>query len=82
MLIGAYTSFVGDAEFAAALENHLHKLIERHIAALGSRASDAGTKTWTQAPFRGLETYEFEAAPILFGQDEALGKAMLHLAGK
>ena len=34
-----------------------------------------------QAPFRGLEAYEFEHAPIFFGQDEALAKAMLQLTG-
>jgi WD40 repeat protein len=81
MFIGAYTSFTSDTEFAAALEDHLRKLIEKRIAA--ARQSSAGPKTapntWTQAPFRGLEAYEFEHAPIFFGQDEALAKAMLQL---
>ena len=63
----------------AALESHLHKLIERHIAALLAAQVDTATKAWTQAPFRGLEAYEFEHAPIFFGQDEALAKAMLQL---
>lgn len=77
--IGAYTSFTSDAEFATALENHLRKLIERHIAALRAAQGDAAVKAWTQAPFRGLEAYEYEHAPIFFGQDEALAKAMLQL---
>ncbi len=77
--IGAYTSFTSDAEFAAALESHLRKLIERHIAALRAAQGDAAIKAWTQAPFRGLEAYEYEHAPIFFGQDEALAKAMLQL---
>ena len=34
-----------------------------------------------RAPFRGLEAYEFEHAPIFFGQDEALTKGMLQLTG-
>jgi TPR repeat protein len=79
--IGAYTAFRTDAEFAAAFENHLCKLIERRIAALGSVRGDAPTRAWAQAPFRGLEAYEFEHAPIFFGQDEALAKAMLQLTG-
>jgi hypothetical protein len=81
MFIGAYTSFESDAEFAAAFEVHLRKLIERRIAALGSGRGDAPTRAWAQAPFRGLEAYEFEHAPIFFGQDEALAKAMLQLMG-
>ena len=80
MFIGAYTSFTRDAEFAAALENHLRKLIERRIAAIGVSTRDNMTaKAWMQSPFRGLEAYEFEHAPIFFGQDEALAKAMLQL---
>jgi WD40 repeat protein len=81
IFIGAYTSFTTDAEFAAAFENHLRKLIEKRIAALGTARNDNAPRAWAQAPFRGLEAYEFEHAPIFFGQDEALGKAMLQLTG-
>src|SRR5580698_6357741 len=80
MFLGAYSSFTSDVEFAAALENHLRRLIERRITALGSAQRDAPARAWTQAPFRGLEAYEFEHGPIFFGQDEALAKAMLQLA--
>ena len=78
LFIGAYTSFASDAEFAVALENHLRKLIEKRIAALASERTKVA-KAWAQAPFRGLEAYEFEHAPVFFGQDEALAKAMLQL---
>jgi tetratricopeptide (TPR) repeat protein len=80
MFIAAHTSFSTDAEFAAAFENHLRKLIEKRIASLGADRGSTVARTWTQAPFRGLEAYEFEHAPIFFGQDEALAKAMLQLA--
>lgn len=80
IFIGAYTLFASDAEFAAALESHLRKLIENRIAALSKSPGDSTPKAWTQPPFRGLESYEFEHAPIFFGQDEALAKAMLRLA--
>ena len=79
MFTGAYTAFQADDEFAAALEMHLRKLIERRIEVL-TRGPGAGTKAaWTQAPFRGLDSYEFEHAPIFFGQDEWLAKGMLQL---
>ena len=80
MFTGAYTSFQADDEFAAALEMHLRKLIERRIEALRTREESA-TRASALPPFRGLESYEFEHAPIFFGQDEWLAKGMLQLTG-
>jgi WD40 repeat protein/TPR repeat protein len=77
--LGAYTEFTSGAEFAAAFEKHLRKLIEKRIAPVVSASHEPGTRIWTQAPFRGLEAYEFEHAPIFFGQDDALTKAMVQL---
>ena len=54
MFIGAYSSFArSDTEFAEALENHLRKLIERRIEALGTHLNST-VIAWAQAPFRGL----------------------------
>jgi WD40 repeat protein len=80
LFIGAYSVFASDAEFADALESHLRKLIENRIAALDSSRDDSTRTSWVQAPFRGLESYEYDHAPIFFGQDETLAKAMLKLA--
>jgi WD40 repeat protein len=77
--LGAYTEFTSGAEFAAAFEKHLRKLIDKRIAPVVSAGHEPGTRIWTQAPFRGLESYEFEHAPIFFGQDDALTKAMVQL---
>ena len=77
--LGAYTEFTSGAEFAAAFESHLRKLIEKRIASQASASHEQGARIWTQAPFRGLESYEFEHAPIFFGQDGALTKAMVQL---
>ncbi len=77
--LGAYTEFTSGAEFAAAFEKHLRKLIEKRIASLASVSHEQGTRIWMHAPFRGLESYEFEHAPIFFGQDDALTKAMVQL---
>jgi WD40 repeat protein len=79
VILGAYTSFASDAEFAAILDQHLHKLIEKRLSSASSTQRDRPDRVWLKAPFRGLEAYEFEHAPILFGQDEALAKAMLQL---
>jgi tetratricopeptide (TPR) repeat protein len=81
MFTAAYTSFQTDEEFAATLEAHLRKLIERRIETMRADRGPGATKAWTLPPFRGLESYEFEHAPIFFGQDEWLAKGMLQLTG-
>jgi WD40 repeat protein len=80
--IGAYFAFSSDAQFAANLELHLRKLIDKRIAAQGPAHREGSSKVWAQAPFRGLEAYEFDHAPIYFGQDEALTRAMLQLSAR
>ena len=79
LFVGAYTSFSSDAEFASAFETHLRNLVEKRLSALASAKGGTPSRVWALAPFRGLEAYEFEHAPIFFGQDQALAKAMLQL---
>lgn len=77
--VGFHGEFVSDSQFAEDLEKQLRPLIEKGISAEGVGDADQAVKIWMQAPFRGLESYEFEHAPIFFGQDEALTKAMVQL---
>ena len=85
--------FVGQGEFRAAfgefedldgfevkLDNDLRRLIELRVAALKGDTNKAASPTWlTGSPFRGLETYRFEHAPIFFGRSEATKTAVEHL---
>jgi WD40 repeat protein len=79
MFLGAYSEFESRAEFARLFEAHLRERIETRIVALQQPGDVASERLWLEAPFRGLEAYEFEHAPIFFGQDDAVGKAMLQL---
>jgi tetratricopeptide (TPR) repeat protein len=86
-------NFVENGEFRAAfgefdhldgfevkLESDLRRLIERRIAGLSDGAGKTETSTWfTGSPFRGLESYGFEHAPIFFGRTEAIKIAVEHL---
>src|SRR5262249_2677736 len=78
VFLAAYDEYAALEEFAARLEESLRKLIERRIKALPSDA--AGAATWFGSPFRGLQAYGFEHAPIYFGRDEAVAKAAEQLA--
>jgi WD40 repeat protein len=76
----AFGEFQTLDDFDAKLENDLRRLIERRIAGLSNKTQEAGRSTWlTGSPFRGLETYRFEHAPIYFGRTEAIKTAVEHL---
>ena len=79
MFLTAYDEYRTLEEFANRLEQSLRKLIERRIQALA--AGESGAPIWLGDPFRGLESYEFEHAPIFFGRDAAVTKATEQLAG-
>jgi hypothetical protein len=76
--IGAYSRFNDLDQLAHAVERDLGSLLKRRIAAQRG-AGEAAGPIWTGDPFRGLEAYEFQHAPIFFGRTETIGRAMLQL---
>jgi WD40 repeat protein len=76
----AFGEFESLDEFEAKLEGDLRRLIERRIVALTGKSETAASPTWLKgSPFRGLETYRFEHAPIFFGRSEATKTSVEHL---
>ena len=64
----AYHSFEKPVDFAQRLRVHLRALIDRRIES----ATPEYEARWTQAPYRGLETFDLEHADIFFGRDEEI----------
>ena len=79
VFLGAFTEFKSLEQFASVFETHLRQLLKRRIEKRAKHADDQPGELWTNPPFRGLESYEFEHARIYFGQDDAVGRAMLQL---
>ena len=79
VFLGAYDEYRTVEEFAQRLEESLRKLIERRIKDLSASATRP-EPIWLGEPFRGLEPYEFEHAPIFFGRDAAVMRATEQLA--
>jgi formylglycine-generating enzyme required for sulfatase activity len=77
--LAAYAEYRTLEEFAQRLEESLRKLIERRIKDV-SAVELRAEPIWLGEPFRGLEPYEFEHAPIFFGRDAAVTKAAEQLA--
>jgi WD40 repeat protein len=79
VFLAAYDKYRTLEEFAQRLEISLRKLIERRVRAIA--AGELGTvPIWLGEPFRGLESYEYEHAPIFYGRDAAIMKATEQLA--
>ena len=71
-LVAAFHAFEAPSDFETLLENHLHRLIDREIPSSISSTSEARA-VWKQgSPFRGLEAFHFEHAPVFFGRTRAV----------
>jgi WD40 repeat protein len=79
VILAAYHEYRSTEEFARRIEESLRKLIDRRINTVAAGV-DAQAPIWFDAPFRGLQTYKFEHAPIFFGRDALVGKAAEQLA--
>ena len=79
VFLAAFDEYRKPEEFAQRLEQSLRKLIERRIKDI-SAGDSRSEPIWLGDPFRGLEPYEFEHAPIFFGRDASVMKATEQLA--
>ncbi len=78
-LRAAFHPFADPAQFEELIEIHLRKLIARkYPEAVGSARTD--TATWRhESPFRGLQAFDFDHAPIFFGRTAAIGEMIAAL---
>jgi tetratricopeptide (TPR) repeat protein len=78
-LKAAFHSFATTSEFEKVLEEHLRKLIRRRLESLPAASAEAAPVklSWTSgSPFRGLEFFDFEHAPVFFGRTQAIGDVL------
>jgi len=81
VFLSAYDAYDTLETFSDRLEQSLRKLVERRIGPLTAAEQIRSDPVWLGDPFRGLEAYEFEHAPIYFGRDALITKAAEQLAG-
>ena len=74
----AFHSFESPADFEELLEAHLTRIIERILGTL--ELTRPTTRAWHKgSPFRGLETFGPEHAPIFFGRTAAIASVLMKL---
>jgi len=79
---GAFTAafhpFESPADFEELLETHLTRIVERTLGS--SEIARPAAKAWQHgSPFRGLETFGLEHAPIFFGRTAAVASVLMKL---
>lgn len=71
-MIAAFHRYESPGDFEVVLENHLRRLIERQLPRTSGATSEARAVWKAGSPFRGLEAFEFEHAPVFFGRTRAV----------
>jgi WD40 repeat protein len=78
----AFSDFADLDGFETRLESDLRKLLEARIAARRGAERGAPAPIWMSgSPFRGLDSYRFEHAPIFFGRSAMTKAAVEQLTG-
>ena len=81
-LTAAFHPFESPSEFEQLLEHHMHRLIDRLLPSTGATEGVAKA-VWRQgSPFRGLQTFDYEHAPIFFGRTRAIADVLQALRGQ
>jgi hypothetical protein len=76
--LAGYTEYRELKEFDRRLESDLSKLIKRRI---DEGHVDQASPLWLKgSPFRGLDAYEFDDAPVFFGRDGEKREGLARLA--
>jgi tetratricopeptide (TPR) repeat protein len=75
-LKAAFHPFQSPSEFEQVLERHLRKMVIRALPESG-RAEEVAAAVWKKgSPFRGLQNFDYEHAPIFFGRTKAIGDVL------
>ena len=75
-LVAAFHPFETPSEFEQLAEHHLHRLIDR-LLPKSQGTEEVSRAVWRKgSPFRGLQTFDYEHAPIFFGRTKAIGDVL------
>lgn len=78
----AFSEFINLEDFEDKVESDLRQLIEQRIQTLADSGQHGSGRIWhSGSPFRGLDSYRFEHAPIFFGRNVMIRAAVEQLTG-
>src|SRR6516225_7606766 len=64
-------------EFENLFREHFRDFLSRQLQKeVVTRKTPSGSPNWISVPYRGLQSFEFEQAPIFFGRTKAVGEVL------
>lgn len=75
-LKAAFHPFELPSEFEQILERHLRKMVVRALPDTARNEVTAAAVWKKGSPFRGLQSFDYEHAPIFFGRTKAIGDVL------
>lgn len=76
---GSFHQFDRPSEFGLLLQEHLTRLLDERLSGSPPASREI---TWRGSPFRGLDAFEPEHAPIFFGRSRAIQEVVSALRGR
>jgi WD40 repeat protein len=73
-LKAAFHTFETPDEFEHRLEEHLRQLIEERLPERQTEGTSRQARWHKGSPFRGLQAFEYDHAPVFFGRTKAVGE--------
>jgi hypothetical protein len=74
---GACTRYSDLQEFESLFREHFRDFLSRQLEKeVVTRKKSSGLAHWNSAPYRGLQPFEFEQAPIFCGRTRAVGEIL------
>ena len=74
---GTFNSYQNLEEFEELFREHFRDFLGDQVKeAIGQKASAKKERRWKTSPFRGLDVFNFEHAPIFHGRTKAIGRVL------
>ena len=81
--VGVFNKYCNLQEFEELFRGHFRDFLRGQVdQGTGQKLSSRKVRRWKSSPFRGLNVFDFEHAPIFHGRTRAIGRVLEALEGQ
>ncbi|MEY2604016.1 MAG: hypothetical protein QOH31_1805, partial [Verrucomicrobiota bacterium] len=74
--VGAFNNYSNLEEFERLFREHFRDFLSTQVSSERQRQLIGQARRWKENPFRGLQIFDFEHAPIFHGRTKAIGEVL------